>query len=625
MHTHTLNPTHHGARLLRRAGSTLAFLVVVSLGLADRTSIPSGPSPARADAPALGILDVDLNANSLAVDAAGNVYIGDVPNHVVWKVSPDGSEATVVIGDGTPGVPAAGPAASTAIVNPSGLAVAPDGTLFVADAGSSAILAVREGIVSVVAGQPDSPNVLTSMPPKPGPATESHLLLPKGLALDADGNLYTALSHFATVVKVSPLGELSVVAGAPTLIGRPTAGAPATRSLLYLPSDVAVDATGHLHIADSLNYVVSKIDAEEKLEIVAGNGEKGQSEAGYPAIWTSLGSITGLAFGPHGDLYLADPGNHLVLRIDHEGVMYVVAGSGERGAPSSGPATESPLGAPQSVAVDGSGNVYIADGENQMVLKVDAAGVLSVFAGSGRRSEPAMPTIVNLPDAPQAGASFVALVDTFSDGTVSVASSTLDVCTTLDPDEEGNTPVVFLTAGTCTLTASVGEGSSWLAATGLPQSVEVTSDGVLSGQTARRQVIATLEASLTGIKKNDRWVLRAIKDLRKSLDPKNWADEETPVARRSHKVFTRNQKAAKALDKIKDPPASVRFAIAELLRLDRLLAEEAVERAVAAGGASKRIAQAQKALAKAADLVAKGKPDRAIGAYRKAWREASRA
>jgi len=623
MPNHTMNPTRNGGRLLGRVGITLAFLGAVILGLDFRPSIAPVTSAARVDASPLGLLDVDLNANALAVDAAGNVYIGDVPNHVVWKVAPDGSEAAVVIGDGTPGVPAAGPAATTAIVNPSGLAVAPDGTLYVADAGSGAILAVSEGIVSVVAGLPTPLNVLTPMPPKPGPATESNLLLPKGLALDSEGNLFTALSYFATVVKVSPQGELSVVAGAPTLIGRPSPGAPATRSLLFLPSDVAVDANGHLHIADSLNYVVSKIDAEGKLEIVAGNGEKGLPGVGFPALWSNLGSITGLAFGPFGDLYLADPENHRVLRMDHEGVLYVVAGSGESGAPTPGPATESPLGAPQSVAVDANGNVYIADAKNLMVLKVDVGGVLSVFAGSGRRSEPVMPTIVNLPDAPQSGDSFVALVDTFSDGSVSVASSTPDVCTTLAPDEIGDTPVVFLTAGTCTLTASVGEGSSWLAATGLPQSVEVFSDGVLSGQTARRQIIATLEGGLTGIKVDDRWILRAIRDLRMSLAPKNWDDEETPVARRGRQVFYRNQKAVKSLGKIKNPPASVQFAITELLRLDRILAEEAVERAVAAGGASKRIGKAQEALAKAADDLSKGKPDRAIGSYRKAWREAS--
>lgn len=625
MPTHTMNPAHHGTRMLRRAGITLAFLSVVILGITFRTSIPSVTSAARVNASSLGILDVDLNANSLAVDAAGNVYIGDVPNHAVWKVAPDGSEATVVIGNGTPGVPAAGPADSTAIVNPSGLAVAPNGTLYVADAGSGTILAVSEGVVSLVAGQPQALNELTSMPPKPGPATESHLLLPKGLALDSDGNLFTALSPFATVVKVSPQGTLSVVAGAPTLIGRPSPGELATRSLLFLPSDVAVDANGHLYIADSLNYVVSKIDAEGKLEIVAGNREKGQPAAGYPAIWSSLGSITGLAFGPHGDLYLADPENHLVLRIDHEGVLYVVAGSGEKGTPTSGPATESPLGAPQSLAVDGNGNVYIADSENLMILKVDTNGILSVFAGSGRKREPTMPAIGNLPDAPQPGDSFVPVVETFSDGAVSVTSSTPEVCTTLDPDEVGDTPVAFLTAGTCTLTASVGEGTSWLAATGLPQSVEVSSDSALSGQAARLQIIATLEAGLTGTKEIDRWILRAIKDLRKSLEAKNWEDEETPVAKRGHVVFSRDLRAVKALSRLTAPPSGVQFAITELLRLDRILAEDAVARAVAAGGASKRIAKAQDALAKAADELSKSRPDRAIGAYRKAWREANKA
>jgi len=625
MSTDTMHTTHHRARLLGRIGIALAFLGAVSLGIAFRTSIPSTAGAARANASSLGLLDVDLNANALAVDAEGNVYIGDVPNHVVWKVAPDGSEATVVLGNGTLGIPAAGPAANTAIVNPSGLAVGPDGTLYVADAGSGTILAVSEGIASVVAGQPYSWDEFTSMPPKPGPATESSLLLPKGLALDSAGNLFTALSHFATVVKVSPEGELSVVAGAPTLVGRPTAGGPATRSLLFLPLDVAVDVTGNLYIADALNYVVSKVDAGGTLEIVAGNRERGRPAVGYPATWSNLGSITGLAFGPYGDLYLADPENHLVLRMDYEGVLYVVAGSGEQGAPAPGPATDSPLGAPQSVTVDGNGNVYIADSENLMVLKVDAGGVLSVFAGSGLKSEPVTPTIVNLPNSPRPGDSFVPVVDTFSDGTLSVVSSTPEICATLDPDEVGDTPVTFLTVGTCILTASVGEGSSWVAATGLPQPVEVSSEVVLSGQAARRQIIATLEAALTGSKEIDRWILSAIKSLRKGLDPKNWEDEETPVAKRGHVVFSKDQAAVKALGKVKDPPADVQSAITELLRLDRSLAEEALERAVTAGGSAKRITKAQDALAKAADEVSNGKPHKAIAAYKKAWREAIKA
>jgi sugar lactone lactonase YvrE len=473
--------TSRTQRLARTSGATFAVAVVAAaVGLAVLPS-GSGNRGGAAFAQSADPLGISLTPNALATDGDGNLYIGDHANHVVRQVTPDGAASVVVAGTGTEGVPAPGPATSVQLINPTGLVVGEDGVLYIADAGASAVLAVDEGEASVVAGQPQAIDGPPVPPPLPGSATSAALLSPSGLGLDEDGNLYTALAWHAVVVKITPAGALSIVAGVPATFGRPSPDGPATRSKLFLPRDLTVDVLGNVLIADSENFVVSKVDADGVLSIVAGSGYQGEPWPGGEAIESDLGFIAGVAADAAGNVYFSDPEHDLVMKVDTNGELSVVAGSGETGPPTPGPATASALGDPGALAVDGDGNLFIGDVSNHVVLKVDVNGVLSVFAGNGQKSPAATPTITNLPGSAEPGGDFVAEIATNSDGVRSAVSSTPDVCTTTESTELG-VPVALLAEGQCTLTASVGAGTSWLAGEGEPQSFAVGSELLCAGE-----------------------------------------------------------------------------------------------------------------------------------------------
>jgi streptogramin lyase len=242
----------------------------------------------------------------VAVDAAGNLYIADTQNDMVEKVTPSG-RLSVVAGNGDWGAPS------------------------------------------------------------PGPATSSDLKGPSGVAVDATGDLYIADTWNSVVEKVTPSGTLSVV-GRTRHFGAPTPG-PATSSDLNEPSGVAVDSAGNLYIGDYANNVVEKVTPSGTLSVVAGTGRPGAPTPG-PATSSDLWFPSGLAVDAAGDLYIADYANNVVEKVTPSGTLLVVAGTGDRGAPTPGPATSSELDGPGGVAVDSAGNLYIADSRNNVVDEV---------------------------------------------------------------------------------------------------------------------------------------------------------------------------------------------------------------------------------------------------------------
>jgi sugar lactone lactonase YvrE len=173
------------------------------------------------------------------------------------------------------------------------------------------------------------------------------------------------------VVKVTPGGVLSIVAGNGKE-GAPRAGL-ATSSSLGGPAGVAVDGSGNVFIADTMNNVVEKVTPGGVLSIVAGNGKEGPPRAGL-ATSSSLPWPGGLAVDHSGNVFIADSVNSVVERVTPDGVLSIIAGTlGFSGAPSAGPATSSKLHSPSGVAVDASGNLFIADVNNDEVVKLSPA------------------------------------------------------------------------------------------------------------------------------------------------------------------------------------------------------------------------------------------------------------
>jgi sugar lactone lactonase YvrE/type II secretory pathway pseudopilin PulG len=194
-------------------------------------------------------------------------------------------------------------------------------------------------------------------------------------------NFYIADTSNHVVRKVTQsTGYISTVAGTGTS-GSVTAGT-ATSSKLNAPTGVALDGSGNLYIADTGDHAVLKVTTGGTLSYFAGTGTSGTVTAGT-ATSSKLNAPAGVAFDSSGNAYIADGSNHEVLKVTSGGVLSVFAGTGTSGTVTAGAATSSNLNSPTGVAVDSSNNVYIADGSNHEVLKVTSAGTLSIFAGTG--------------------------------------------------------------------------------------------------------------------------------------------------------------------------------------------------------------------------------------------------
>jgi uncharacterized protein (TIGR03437 family) len=365
----------------------------------------------------------------VAVDSAGNVYASDFADHIVVKISPLGV-LTIVAGNGTRGFSGdGGPAASGIMNGPTGLTVDPGGNLYIADSGNGRVRRVSpNGIIATVVGTGLSKSSSQTNYGDGGPATQAYLSEPSGLATDAHGNLYIADSSNFEVRVVDSGGIIHTLAGVPSLF--PTLsgnsgpaigdGGPAINAPLVFPQGVAVDLnTGNVFIADSWNQRIRMVTPAGIISTVAGTGTAGFSGDGGPATAAQLSFPSGLSVDSVGVVYIATegamrkftPGGNMapvgngeagadvvpdkagnlffaqgdfVREISAGGAVVTVAGSGSSSFyGDGGPAISAQLYAPEGVAVDGGGNLYIADGTNH-VRKVAPNGIIVTVAGVGQ-------------------------------------------------------------------------------------------------------------------------------------------------------------------------------------------------------------------------------------------------
>lgn len=306
--------------------------------------------------------------DDVAVDAAGNVYVADYGNNMIRKISPDGV-VTTLAGSGNIGaVNATGALAS--FNGPSGLAVDAAGNVYVADSGNDVIRKITPGgVVTILAGTVavvDTSNAITAEPSFSGPS---------GVAVDASGNVYVADAGNNKVRKVSPSGTIS------TFAGSGVAGADDgkdTSATFNNPTGVAVDASGNVYVADLLNNLIRKISPGQVVSTLAGSGNIGATDGtGASASFYFPNSVAADAAG---NIYVTDDINNLIRKITPDGVVTTLAGSGLRGS-ANGTGTAASFNDPAGIAVDASGNVFVADAGNNMIRKISAAGVVTTLAG----------------------------------------------------------------------------------------------------------------------------------------------------------------------------------------------------------------------------------------------------
>ena len=167
--------------------------------------------------------------------------------------------------------------------------------------------------------------------------------------------------------------------------GRGGDGGQAVEAQLSFPTAVAVDKAGNLYIADSFSHRIRRVDTKGTITTVAGIGELGYGGDGGLAVRAQLSFPSGVAADYAGNLYISDPGNNRIRRVDADGTITTIAGTGERGYDFHGPAVEAQLDKPSGVVVDGAGNLYIVGLYNFGIRRVDATGTMIEVAGSALR------------------------------------------------------------------------------------------------------------------------------------------------------------------------------------------------------------------------------------------------
>ena len=311
----------------------------------------------------------------IAVDAAGNLYIADVGNSRIRKIS--NGVITTAAGNGTMGFSGDnGPATTAQLANPLGVAVDSAGSVYIADRNNHRIRKVSGGVITTVAG-----NGTQGFSGDNGPAASAELNYPQGVAVDSAGNLYIVDTGNGRIRKISN-GVITTVAGNGSA-GFNGDNVPATSAQL-VPAAVAVDSAGNLYVADNYNSRIREI-SNGVITTVAGNGTPGFSGDNGSATGAQLDYPEGVALDSAGNLYIADVGNICIRKISN-GVITTVAGNGTMGfSGDNGPAANAELADPRGVAVNAAGDVYIAsvgDGRIRILTPTGSRCTYSVSPAS---------------------------------------------------------------------------------------------------------------------------------------------------------------------------------------------------------------------------------------------------
>ncbi|SNQ49572.1 putative serine/threonine protein kinase [Frankia canadensis] len=300
---------------------------------------------------------------------------------------------TVAIGLGTEGFSGdGGPASQAALNSPRGITVDRHGDLYVADTGNNRIRRVdRHGTITTVAG-----SGIHGFAGDGGPATRAKLASPVGVAVSDAGDLYIADQENRRVRRVAPNGVITTVAGTgkagysgtndPPSPGFSSDGVPAVFAQISGPSGVALGPDGSLLVADGGNMRVRRIDRDGLISTVVGSGGYGFGGDGGPATGARLTYLDGMTIDPSdGGLYVTDSGNNRVRHVDPRGIITTVAGNGTAGfAGDGGPATRAQLtGYGAAVAPGDDGTLYLADASAHRIRRIDPRGIITTIAGTG--------------------------------------------------------------------------------------------------------------------------------------------------------------------------------------------------------------------------------------------------
>lgn len=309
----------------------------------------------------------------ITVDVAGNVYVADTNNSTIRKISTIGAVTTFAGSAGLPGI-ADGAGAAARFNFPFGLATDVAGNVYVADHGNSTIRKITSGgAVTTLAG---SGGVSGSVDGLGGAARFDH---PAAVAVDSAGNVYVIDTSNQTVrVIASGSGAVTTLAGTPGQVGKADGAGAAAR--FFYAFGITVTGSGTVYVADTGNHAVRTVTAGGSVSTLAGatglsgiaDGVGGEALFNYP---------DGVAIDAAGTLYVADHDNHTIRKITTTGAVTTLAGAARISGSADGLGGAARFNGPTGVAVDSAGNVYVADAGNSTIRKITAGGSVTTFAG----------------------------------------------------------------------------------------------------------------------------------------------------------------------------------------------------------------------------------------------------
>ena len=307
---------------------------------------------------------------SLDLDSTGNLYVADTGNDTIQKISTT-SEVTLLAGTSGQTGTADGAGAAARFNDPSGVAVAGDGTLSVSDNANGTIRRITTAAaVTTLAGS------TTLRGNTDGTGTAATFSSPLGLVLDAGGNLFVADATNNTIRKITSAGAVTTYAGGAGVTGSADGAAAAAR--FNHPTGVAVDGSGNLYVSDTTNNTIRKITAAGAVTTLAGlAGVSGaQDGTGAAALFNRP---TGLIVDAAGNLYVADTGNSIIRRVAAAGGVTTYAGLSGVAGLKDGTGNDAWFNQPQDLALDSAGNLYVADTGNATIRKVSPGGVVTTL------------------------------------------------------------------------------------------------------------------------------------------------------------------------------------------------------------------------------------------------------
>jgi sugar lactone lactonase YvrE len=329
--------------------------------------------PGSQDSPVSAVNGLSANFASpvaVAVDGAGYVYVADADNNTIRKITPAGLVSTLA---GTAGIKGSvdGTGVAARFDQPVGIVVDAAGVLYVSDQNNCTIRKITPtGVVTTFAGSAGQPGVAD------GSGSAAQFGYPAGLAMDATGNIYGADSGSCTVRKVTPAGVVSTLAGNPYQSGITDGTGTAAR--FEFPAGITTDAAGNAYVADILAGQIRKVSQAGVVTTLAGGNIFGLDPE--TDQWYFL-QVVGIAVDTTGNAYITDAMRNTIRKITPTGTNTVIAGMSGVAGSADGGGTSAQFNVPTGLVIDGSGNLFVTDFSNCTIRKITPAGLVSTLAG----------------------------------------------------------------------------------------------------------------------------------------------------------------------------------------------------------------------------------------------------